>query len=97
MTSKLQRYVSNHLSIWVGGLTIKENHRPEWLVSEQGERLELDFYIKELESVIEVQGEQHYQFVKHFHGDYAGFRNQQKRDRIKRDICGKRGIKLYVE
>lgn len=94
-TSKLQRYVSRQLSIHIGGYTIRENIRPEWLIADDGARLELDFYIEELSAAIEVQGAQHYTFVEKFHGDYAGFQKRIKYDCAKRKTCIERGIKLY--
>ena len=94
-TSKLQRYVSQQLSIHIGGYTIRENTRPEWLIAEDGARLELDFYIEELNAAIEVQGAQHYTFVEMFHGNYAGFQKRLAYDESKRTICAERGVLLY--
>jgi hypothetical protein len=56
---------------------------PEHYVSYKGSRLFFDFYIKELDVFIEVQGRQHVQFVKHFHGTAENFRNQKMRDNLK--------------
>ena len=47
-----------------------------------------------LKCVIEYDGEQHYKFVKIFHGDEEGFELQKKRDKIKTDYCKKHNIKL---
>lgn len=93
-TSKLQRYVSQKLSINFGQFYIRENHRPKWLVYE-GARLELDFYIEEMSVAIEVQGRQHYIYVPHFHGDYKNFSKRLSRDYFKRHICSLKNIKLY--
>jgi hypothetical protein len=46
---------------------IRENYRPDWLLSSNITKLELDFYIEELKIGVEVQGEQHYKFVEFFH------------------------------
>lgn len=94
-TSKLQRRTSQLLSVHCGGLGIRENHRPEWLLQADGNRLELDFYIDELLVAIEVQGSQHYVFSEFFHGDKAGFEKRIEYDKIKRDACNRRGIRLY--
>lgn len=94
-TSKLQRRVSEELSKHFGGYTIRENIRPEWMVDETGQRLELDFFIKELNVAIEVQGAQHFVYTPHFHEDAQGFHEQLKRDRNKNVACEKRGIALY--
>lgn len=93
-TSKLQKYVSQQLSVHFGQFHIKENYRPEWL-SYDGARLELDFYIEEIQVAIEVQGGQHYTYVPHFHGSYEGFCKGLSRDYFKRSVCSQRLIKLY--
>lgn len=94
-TSKLQRYVSKLLSNELAGLTIKENVRPDWLITKDGSRLELDFYVEEIQAAIEVQGKQHYEYIPHFHGDYQRFQAQLEWDSFKREICQKRGVALF--
>jgi len=42
-----------------------------------------DFFIKELNVLVECHGEQHVKFVKHYHGDIVGFNRQKIRDKIK--------------
>lgn len=56
---------------------------PEHYVQFKGARLFFDFYIKELEVFIEVQGRQHTEFVKHFHGTKKNFDSQRYRDNLK--------------
>ncbi len=92
-TSKLQRYVSTKLN-QLSSFEIKENIRPDWLITKLGERLELDFYIEELNVAIEVQGAQHYIYVPFMHGNYSGFRDRIRRDEFKREICQLAGIEL---
>ena len=58
---------------------------PEHYVKYKGARLFFDFYIKELDVFVEVQGRQHVQFVKHFHGSAENFRAQKMRDNLKID------------
>lgn len=94
-TSKLQREVSQMLATYLGQYTIRENIRPDWLITETGGRLELDFYIEEPMVAIEVQGQQHYIFTPHFHKTYVDFEAQLLRDRAKREVCESRGIMLY--
>jgi hypothetical protein len=55
----------------------------EIYINYNGQKLYFDFYIKELRTYIEVQGEQHYKFVKHFHGTRENFLKQKKRDSLK--------------
>lgn len=94
-TSKLQRQVSEFLSVHLGHYTIRENYRPEWLSTDNGGRLELDFYIEELRAAIEVQGIQHFEFSPMFHATYGDFIAQQERDRRKKELCASSGIELF--
>lgn len=55
----------------------------EVYVNFKGTRLFFDFYIKELAVYIEVDGKQHFEFVKHFHGDRETFLKQKHRDNLK--------------
>jgi hypothetical protein len=48
-----------------------------------GQQLYIDFYIPVYSIAIEVNGGQHYKFVKFYHQDVDGFRNQVKRDKLK--------------
>lgn len=73
---------------------IKENVRPNWLISSDNTWLELDFYIEELNIAFEVQGEQHYKFVPFFHKSEDDFTKRKKHDKEKRDLCYGKGIKL---
>ena len=47
-----------------------------------------------LTCLIEYDGEQHYKFIKHWHGDEEGFKLQKLRDKIKTDYCASHGIPL---
>ncbi len=48
----------------------------------------------ELKCLIEYDGEQHFKFIKLWHGDKKGFELQQLRDKIKTDYCKQHNIKL---
>ena len=54
-----------------------------------------DFYIPSQNTAIEVQGAQHYEFLKAFHKKRSDFTKAQERDRAKISYCLARGIKLY--
>lgn len=51
----------------------------------KGTRLFFDFFIKDLGILIEVQGEQHFKYIKHFHGSIEAFRAQKYRDNLKKE------------
>lgn len=58
--------------------------------------LRADFFIPELPLLIEIHGEQHYKFVKHFHKSEIEFSLAQKNDTIKKEWCALNDIG-YVE
>lgn len=93
-SSKLQYYVSQQLSVHFSQYVIRENFRPDWLNTNNGGNLELDFFIEELNLAIEVQGQQHWMFVPFFHGDKEGYDRRIKYDNQKRNICKGRDIRL---
>ena len=46
-------------------------------------KLFFDFYVPECCCLFEIQGQQHFKFVKHFHGDKDAFLAQKFRDNLK--------------
>lgn len=54
----------------------------------------LDIYIPSKNVAIEYQGEQHYKPV-HIYGGKKGFRQQQRFDKKKINLCKKHGVNLY--
>lgn len=89
-TSKLQRYTSGLLGIYLSKYEIYENKRYDWLDGK-----ELDFYIPEMNIAIEVQGEQHYTYIPYFHKTYDDFIKRKETDIMKKDKCIKNNIVLY--
>lgn len=57
--------------------------KKEVYVNYRGQRLYFDFYVKELDIYVEVQGQQHEKFIKHFHGDKETFNKQKRNDNLK--------------
>lgn len=60
-----------------------ENITAEYYINYKNTRLFFDFYIRNMNLLFEVQGEQHYKFVKHFHGTKEKFYGQRRRDNLK--------------
>lgn len=89
MTSKLETYLSKELYTRFGQYSIRQNYHAQWLMG-----LELDFYIDELKLAAEVQGEQHYKFIPHFHKNKDGFEKQKIRDTQKSILCRENGVRL---
>lgn len=72
--------------------------RPDFLKNPvTGENLELDLYNPDLKLAIEYNGSQHYHYNSFMHKNSRDkFQNQQYRDLIKKDLCGKSEITLVI-
>jgi hypothetical protein len=70
----------------------------EDVITEQpiGERLKLDVYCPKYRLAAEYHGQQHFQYVEHFHGDMEGYRDSMRRDARKIEICKEKGIALVA-
>lgn len=70
----------------------------EEVVTEQpvGERLMLDVYCPKFRLAAEYHGQQHFQYVEHFHGNMEGFMESQRRDARKIELCQEKRIGLAV-
>lgn len=94
-TSKLQIEVGNLLDKEFPEYRIRENFRPDWMISSKGTRLELDFYIEEIKTAFEIQGQQHYQFTPFFHKSIDDFTQRVKMDDEKKELCSGSKITFY--
>lgn len=66
-----------------------------WLVTPEGNHLELDCYNEELKLALEYNGEQHYLVVPYyFNTDTKSLEALQARDRLKRRLCAENGVLL---
>jgi len=70
--------------------------RPDFLKYENGYKLELDGYNKDLKIAFEYNGRQHEKFIPFFHKTNDEFLASQKRDSFKKEACEKNGIKLII-
>lgn len=69
--------------------------KPNWLVNENNNRLELDGYNKDLNLAFEYHGRQHRERVELFQTQKE-FNNRKKTDLLKSKLCKKNGVKLVV-
>lgn len=60
---------------------------PKWLVSKEGNQMEIDGYCQSLALAFEHHGEQHYSLKTHFIKSEEDLRKRQEDDRLKREIC----------
>ncbi len=85
--SKHQHYLFDMLSAHYGQSNII------WeLVLPNG--LRIDIFVKHLGIAVEYDGEQHYKFNEHFHGDINGYISHIARDEKKEEFLKANGIKL---
>lgn len=84
--SHLERSVMNYLD--ENGITYDYQKRFNWLGKQS-----LDFYLPDYKVGIECQGGQHFFPVEHFGSD-KGFKQTLERDKRKKALCEKHGIKL---
>lgn len=61
-----------------------------------GRVLPYDFELPEEKIIIEVNGKEHYRFIKYFHGNKEGFEYQKYKDEVKREFALSKGYK-YIE
>lgn len=54
-----------------------------------------DFYLPEINSILEINGEQHYSYTKKFYKTKTDFLKAQERDRRKISYALAHGIKIY--
>jgi len=68
--------------------------RPEWLLSEEGTRIELDGYNEELKVAFEYNGKQHYENVQYFRGSELSKRQSSDKQKVK--LCTENNVELIV-
>ena len=93
-SSKLQRKLTAILEQRFPSLHLIPNHSASWLLTEFNRRLQLDVYLPSLNMAIEVQGEQHLEYIPYFHKSPEGFYEQLERDRKKRELCSRNNVLL---
>ncbi len=61
-----------------------------------GVNLYCDFFIPSRMIVVEAHGQQHYEFVKHFHQTQYDFLMSKKRDSLKEEFCRENNIRYIT-
>jgi len=90
--SKGEKAIARYLNI----NNIKYTQQKRFTECKDKAPLKFDFFLPEYNLCIEFNGEQHYQFVKHFHRTEDVFKRSQNRDKIKKNYCRRSRIKLVT-
>ncbi|MHA2288946.1 MAG: hypothetical protein ACXABG_09170 [Promethearchaeota archaeon] len=70
---------------------------PDWLINPKTSyNMHLDGFNEILKLAFEFNGIQHYKFHKFFHNNYQEFKDQRKRDLLKKQLCKEHGITLII-
>ena len=94
-----QKYISIG-SVWKAEATLAayvikyypdaiQEYSPDWLGQQR-----IDVYVPSINLAIEYQGQQHYEPIEFF-GGAKSFHQTQERDKRKKSLCKKNGVKLY--
>lgn len=76
---------------------LKKEYPTDHLLEEltiPGEQLFLDFFIPRIKTAFEIQGEQHFNYVSHFHSSPQAFKRGKINDKRKSDWCDLNNIKI---
>lgn len=92
--SKLEREIRNILIDSNVNFIAQCNSKTfSWLSTGKYSSLSFDFYLPDYKIAIECQGKQHFQ-PSDFFGGKEAFKIQQERDKLKKSLCEKHGVKL---
>ena len=86
--SKIQRKVGQAIQERFKLYSVLE----EWIIP--ASRMSLDYFLPNIMTGVEIQGNQHRKFCKFFHGTIQGFKAQLERDSAKKEWCELNGIEL---
>jgi hypothetical protein len=67
---------------------------PRWLINKENNQMELDGYCKSLRLAFEHHGEQHYSLKTPYVKTEEQLRKRQADDKLKRELCSKKGVVL---
>ena len=87
IAKKLKEYLNNNYNVVFEYKILKNPETKHFLP--------FDVYLPDYNIVIEIQGHQHYYFMKRFHVDQEGFEYKKKKDEMKKKFAKKNG--MYIE
>lgn len=93
-TSSKEKEISKILDELLGRDNYETQKTWNWLRSDTGKNLKVDFYIPSMSIAIEYDGQQHYNYIEYFHKTTENFKRSQALDKIKDTELEKHNIKL---
>ena len=91
---KNELYTKEIAKTWLDRDFIKV--RPNWLLNENKNEMELDMYNDELKLAIEYNGIQHYEYIPFFHKSEEDFEKRKNDDKLKLKLCHENKVDLIV-
>lgn len=79
----------------IGKDSFRREYTWTWLLSDIGTHLYVDFYIPDINTVIEYDGEQHYKFTKFFYKTQEQFKRRQMLDKLKERLLLEHNVKVF--
>lgn len=92
--SSMEILIEQLLTEVIGRENFHREYTWEWFLSETGNHLYVDFYIPNINIVIEYDGRQHYEFSKFFYKTEEQFKRRQCLDELKEKLLLEHSIKL---
>ncbi|GLS89017.1 hypothetical protein GCM10007916_00840 [Psychromonas marina] len=89
--SRNEKVVQSVLAYFLSPEQYERSFTPDFF---NNKSMHLDFYIKEIDLAIEVQGTQHYEFTPAFHATEEDFHTQEQNDTFKKQECMDNGLHL---
>lgn len=89
---KLTKILENHY----GSDQVVTSFHPLWAITKKDVLYEFDIFVKSIDTLIEYNGIQHYQYTPFFHKNKKAFKEQQSRDKRKRRLAKKYRYKVIT-
>ena len=66
----------------------------DWLITDKGTKMRIDFFIENIDLCIEYDGKQHEEYIPFFHRDKKAFLDQKERDKVKEKLIKEHNLIL---
>ena len=92
--SSMEIFIEQLLAEIIGRENFYTQYTWDWLISDKNKHMWADFYIPNINTVIEYDGQQHYEFCNFFYKTKEQFDEQKSRDKLKERLLLEHNIKL---